>query len=198
MNVQADDHIKHASTVVRTGGIIIFPTDTAFGIGCRIDSKEAVDRLFTLRKRPLSQATPVLVDSAGMAALYYDDPPPVVQALMTRYWPGALTIVAPCNMSRVYSPVRGGGNTIGLRMPKNDTILCIIRAVGVPVLGPSANFHGDRTPYAYSELNESLTRLVDYVVPGVCTLKGASTVVDCSVKPVRIVRQGAVTLSDSA
>lgn len=184
--------IQKAITVLNEGGIIIYPTDTAFGIGCRIDNEEAVDKLFTIRKRPRSQATPVLVSSKDIALSYFENPSQVVRRLMDEYWPGALTIVAPAKKNLFYSPIRGGGENIGLRMPNHETALAIISGVGVPILGPSANFHGDPTPYSFSELNEDLMKLADYVVPGECSVKQASTVVDCSVEPFTIIRQGAV------
>jgi len=159
-----------------------------------MDNREAVDRLFRIRKRPLTQATPLLVSSIDMALAYFDHPSDIVRRLMREHWPGALTIVALCKKNRIYSPLRGGGNTIGLRMPNNETILKIISGVGVPILGPSANVHGDPTPYRFEELNPLLTKLVDYVVPGECSVRQASTVVDCSVDPYKIIRQGAVTL----
>jgi L-threonylcarbamoyladenylate synthase len=189
------NYVREALSVVRTGGIIIFPTDTAFGIGCRMDDPKAVDRLFTVRKRPREQATPVLVDSAEMALAYFDKPSIIVRHLMKTYWPGALTIVAPCNKILIYSPIRGGGNTIGIRMPDHPAILEIIKGTGVPVLGPSANFHGEPTPYRVADLNPELIKLVDYVVPGTCRGSRASTVVDCSVEPYRIIRQGSVIIS---
>jgi L-threonylcarbamoyladenylate synthase len=186
--------MKDAVEIVKRGGIIIFPTDTAFGIGCRIDNRAAVDRLFKIRRRPVGQAMPVLVSSIEMALTYYLDPSDVVRHLMKDYWSGALTIVAPCHKNDIDSPIRGMGETVGLRMPNHPTILKIIEEVGVPVLGPSANFHGDPTPYSTADLNPELVKLVDYVVPGECTVKQASTVVDCSVIPYKILRQGAVTL----
>lgn len=186
--------LTKAVKVVRDGGIIIYPTDTAFGIGCRIDRPDAVDRLFALRRRPRSQATPVLVGSQQMALAYYDSPSVIVRRLMEAYWPGALTIVWKCRLNAFSSPIRGGGQTVGLRMPNHKTALSIINAVGVPILGPSANFHGLPTPYAMEDLDPELMKLVDYVVPGVCTVKQASTVVDCMKEPYEIIRQGAVTI----
>jgi L-threonylcarbamoyladenylate synthase len=123
---------------------------------------------------------------------------------MKEYWPGALTIVAPCKINLIDSPIRGGGENIGLRMPNHPAILNIIKEVGIPILGPSANFHGDPTPYSSEDLDPELINLVDYVVPGEClaerdpalqdTVKQSSTVVDCSVTPYKIIRQGAVQL----
>ncbi len=186
--------MKDAIEIVRNGGIIIFPTDTAFGIGCRIDKPRAVDRLFKMRRRPIVQAMPILVSSIKMSLTYYLDPSDVVRRLMKKYWPGALTIIAPCNMNCIDSPIRAGGETVGLRMPNHLAILRIIEEVGVPVLGPSANFHGKTTPYSSENLDPELVKLVDYVVPGQCTVKQVSTVVDCTVNPYKILRQGAVKL----
>ena len=186
--------MKDAVDIVANGGIIIFPTDTAFGIGCRIDNHPAVDRLFEIRRRSATQAMPVLVGNSEMALTYYLNPSDIVRRLMKDYWPGALTIVAPCKTNVIYSPIRGGGKTIGLRMPNHPAILKIIEEVGVPVLGPSANFHGDPTPYSAADLNPELVKLVDFVAQGECTLRRASTVVDCTVHPYRIIRQGAVKL----
>jgi L-threonylcarbamoyladenylate synthase len=186
--------LQKAIETVRNGGIIIFPTDTAIGIGCRIDNHAAVDRLFKIRKRPVTQAMPVLVSSAKMALSYFLSTSDIVRRLMNEHWPGGLTIIAPCKNNLIYSPIRGGGETVGFRMPDHPVILKIIEEVGVPVLGPSANFHGDPTPYSINDVDSELVKLVDYVVPGECTVKQASTVVDCSVTPYKISRQGAVQL----
>ncbi len=188
------DIITHAINIVKEGGIIIYPTDTAFGIGCRIDDHKAVDRLFKIRQRPPNQPMPVLVASIDMSLAYLDHPSDIVRQLMTQYWPGALTIVAPCKKKVIYSPIRGGSQTVGMRMPNHEIPLRIINGAGVPIVGPSANFHGSPTPYRQEDLDPELVKLVDLVVPGVCTLKEASTVVDCSVSPYKIIRQGVAHL----
>jgi len=189
------NQIQKAVDIVKSGGIVVYPTDTAFGIGCRIDNRAAVDRLFAIRKRPLTQATPVLVSSEDMALTYFINPSDIVRRFMKTYWPGALTIISQCDTNAIYSPIRGNGKTIGLRMPNNKTILEIIKRVGIPILGPSANFHGEATPYSMDDLSPDLVKLVDFVVSGECTVGQASTVVDCSVDPYTIVRQGAVILT---
>ena len=87
--------IDKAIGVLNKGGIVIFPTDTAFGIGCRIDNKKSIERLFRIRKRPKNKPTPVLVDSIEMAQKYLlpitDEE--VRNNLMKKYWPGALSII---------------------------------------------------------------------------------------------------------
>lgn len=190
-----DDKIKEAISILNQGGIVIYPTDTVFGIGCRIDNINTIKRLFAIRRRPETQATPVLVDSVVMSEKYVlDISSDVLKTLIARYWPGALTLVLHCDRVMVPFLVRGGGNTVGVRMPKHDTALALIKGVGVPLLGPSANFHGGKTPFRYEDLDRKLFKLVDFVVPGECQIKQASTVIDCTVKPWKILRQGAVKL----
>jgi L-threonylcarbamoyladenylate synthase len=186
-------NVNKAIGVFRKGGIVIFPTDTAFGIGCRIDNEESIKRLFEIRKRPQSQAAPILVDGVSMAKDYLVEfPKSVIAKLVKPYWPGALTIVLPCKKNKVFPLVRGFGDNIGVRMPNNPIILSIIKEVGVPILGPSANFHKDNTPYAFKDLNPDLVSLVDYVLEGECLMGRASTVIDCSKNPWTILRNGAL------
>lgn len=188
--------IEKAIKVLKNGGIVIFPTDTAFGIGCRMDDERAVKRLFEVRKRPKKQAVSVLVHTIDMAQEYLQPiPQEVFDRLISQYWPGALTIILSCKTEKVPSLVRGGENRLGVRIPNHPIIREIIREVGVPILGPSANFHGKETPYVFSDLDPRLIELVDFVISGETSLvRQPSTVIDCSVSPWKIVRQGAVKL----
>lgn len=189
------DDIAKAIEVIKNGGIVIFPTDTAFGVGCRIDDESAVKRLFEIRKRPETKASPVLVDTVKMAQDYLlPIPKKVMEKLIEPYWPGALTIVLLCKTERVPSLVRGGTDTLGVRIPNHLIARSVTREVGIPILSPSANFHGEKTPYEISELDPAFVKLVDFVLPGECTVKQASTVIDCTKEPWKIVRQGAITI----
>jgi len=187
--------IAKAVKILNGGGIVIFPTDTAFGIGCRIDNLESVKKLFRIRKRPELQPVLVLVNSIEMAQNYLMPLDLRVKKLMEKYWLGALTIVYNCQIAKVPTLVIGGGKTLGIRMPNHSLILELIKEVGVPILGPSANFHGGKTPYKFEDLNPELVKSIDYVIPGQTNNFGTpSTVVDCSVSPWKILRQGTVKL----
>lgn len=210
---------KEAAEILKNGGVGVFPTDTAYGIGCRIDDEKAVGRLFKLRKRSETKAVPVLVSSVDMAKKYWESTPEeVAKELVSKYWPGALTIILRCNKEKVPDLVRGGGDTLGLRMPDNEVLLKIIEEVGVPIVGTSANFAGESTPYKFEDLDQELLELVDFVLrdppikrpvlhasqprlprPGtggqVAGVAGrASTVIDCTVSPWRVLRQGKIIL----
>jgi L-threonylcarbamoyladenylate synthase len=115
-----------------------------------------------------------------------------VQKLMNDFWPGALTIVLNAKTDKIPILVRGGRETVGVRIPNHSIILEIIKNSGIPVLGPSANLHGENTPFELKDLEPKLVSLVDYVVKGECSVKQASTVVDCTKTPWKILRQGAM------
>ncbi len=188
--------VLDAINIVRKGGIIIFPTDTAYGMGCRIDDEVALQKLFSLRKRPLHKPPPVLVNSLDMVKKYVGTIPEDVQErLIDKYWPGGLTIVMSVNSKKIPRLVRGYNDGVGFRVPDHPVPLQIIDALGVPIVGTSANFHGDSTPYGFADLDKDLITLVDYVYQGVCGGKGESTVIDCTKLPWEVLRRGAIDLA---
>lgn len=189
--------LEQAIEVIKQGGIVIFPTDTAFGIGCRVDREDSLEKLFGIRKRPETKAMPVLFDSVERVkdfVLPFDEK---IEGLMQKYWPGALTLVLPCDTSKIPSLVRGGGNTLGVRIPDHEIVLNLIKGANVPITGSSANFSGDATPFTFEGLDKELIKLVDFVVEG--KTKGSelsSTVVDCSSSTWKLIRQGSVVVPD--
>ncbi len=185
---------RQAVSILKKGGVVVFPTDTAFGVGVRIDDAKAIERLFKLRKRPKDKAVLVLVSSLKMAREYVEPFDEDIEKLMKKHWPGGLTIVLKCKKSKVPSLVRAGGDTIGIRIPKNVTTQNLVREIGVPILAPSANFAGDKTPFKYGEIDNEFKKVVDYTMNGRCLLKNQSTIIDVSVKPWRIIREGAVKI----
>lgn len=187
--------IQKAIEILNNGGIVVYPTDTAFGVGCRMDNEKAVERLLKLKKRPEDQALPVLVDSIKMAQRYLLPIPEEVLKLMEKYWPGGLTFVFPCKVELVPEKVRGGGQTLGVRWPDHLVAKNLIHGIGVPLLGPSANFHGKMTPSEFSDLDPKFLKEVDFVLREEKTYRQeSSTVIDCSKKPWKIIRQGAIRI----
>lgn len=188
-----DLKIEQTSEILRNGGVAIFPTDTAFAIGCRVDDEKAVKRLFEIKQRSEQQAVPILVNGIYMARKY-GEISEKVQNVLNQFWPGALTVVVPAIESKISPLVLGMGNTVGLRQPNNEVCLQLISEVGVPLVGTSANFHGFPTPYKTDDIDPELATIVDAVLPGVCSVGLASTIVDTTKNPWQILRQGTVEL----
>ncbi len=194
-----DQNIEKAIRVFKNGGIVIFPTDTAFGIGCRIDNKDSLKKLFKIRRRPENKPMLVLVSSVEMAQDYLlPISQEVKDKLIKLYWPGKLTVILECNPNRVPFPVKDERNTLGVRFPNDTILLELIKKVGVPIVAPSANFSGEKTPFRLEDVNPELLSLADYVLnEKVSSEKNVSTIIDCTVTPWKIIRQGAVKIQNS-
>ena len=187
-----NDDIQKAIEILKNGGVGIFPTDTIFGIGCRIDMPESVKRVFEIKKRDYGKALLALVDSMEMAEMYVNIPNNVRKKLLDTYWPGGLTVLLKCKLEKVPSLVRSDGDSLALRLPDHKIIRNIIKKVRIPILATSANFSGESTPYEINELDNRLISQVDFVLNGECTFRKQSTIIDCTVEPWKVVRQGAV------
>lgn len=187
--------VQEAIKVFKSGGIVIFPTDTAIGIGCRLDATESVRRVFEIKKRDYNKPLLVLVDSIQMAKKYVSIPKDVQEKILDKYWPGGLTIIFKCNTAKVPALARSNGDTLGVRLPDNLKLREIIKAVGIPIVAPSANFSGEKTPFKLDEVGLGFKKLADYVLEEDFGLrKNVSTIVDCTVTPWKILRQGAIKI----
>lgn len=187
---------EKAIKTFKDGGVVIFPTDTAFGIGGLMTESATVKRVYKIRNRPKDKAVPVLFSSVKMVKKYVKPFPDDIETLMKEYWPGGLTIILKCKTSKVPSAVRAGGGTIGVRIPNHKALLSIIRKTG-PIIAPSANFAGEATPFFYSDIKKELISKSDFVLKGRVSIKKQSTIIDCTRKPFKIIREGAVKISYS-
>ncbi len=167
---------REAGEVVRGGGIIVFPTDTVYGIGCDPRNAEAVRRLFAAKRRE-KKPMPVLVDSLQSAERLVELGE-AGRALAEIFWPGALTIVAPLRKS-LPEELTGGRQKVGVRIPKHPVAISIIAASGGALVGTSANISGRRAASSVGELDPELLQSVEIVVDaGEAPAGRASTVVE--------------------
>ncbi len=188
------NNIQQTEKILKEGGIVIFPTDTVYGIGCRLDNENALKKLFTIRNRPEEKAVLAVVDSVQMAEEYVTISEEIKEKLTTRFWPGGLTIVLPCDTEKVPSIARANGSTLAIRQTNHPILLELMKAVGVPLVAPSANFAGEPTPKTFEEVDKELLALVDGAIDAPCGGSKPSTLIDCSQKPWKILREGAVVI----
>lgn len=186
--------VKKAAEVIKNGGVVVFPTDTVYGVGCKYDDKEAVEKIYDLKGTEKSQQFPILVadkSQVGEVAKINKE----AEKLIEKYWPGGLTIIVPLSHPDPAKPENDLKTLkIGLRMPNSDLTKELIRQVGSPIIGTSANFHGNPAPRSFEDLDPEFIKLVDYIVKGECKNKVESTVIDTTVEPPKILRQGVVVV----
>jgi L-threonylcarbamoyladenylate synthase len=196
LNVAAPEPgtIEEAATLIRRGRLVAFPTESFYGLGADAIDEASVSRVFRAKGRPESKPVLVLVDSIAMAEeLVVVGIPARVRELMARYWPGPLTIVleAPA----VPPALTGGTGTLGMRLPAHLAARALVTAAGRPVTAPSANPTGAAPPTTAAEVLSYFRTAVDLVLDGGATPGGpASTVVDCTSWPPRVLRRGPVVL----
>ncbi|HET6947931.1 MAG TPA: L-threonylcarbamoyladenylate synthase [bacterium] len=189
---------RRALEVLRRGGVLVYPTDTVYGVGCRIDQEAAVRRIYALKGRAPTEPLPVLLADPAQLDEYGTAISAAARRLAALYWPGALTIVVR-RSTRMPALVAGGGETIGLRVPGHPLPRALIRELGVPIVGTSANSHGAPPPLTAQQVVFDLGDRVDLVIDGGrASLGRESTVIDATVDPPRVLRQGAIILGDLA
>lgn len=192
--VSVEEAVAEASRVVRSGGLIIYPTDTVYGLGADPLNEAAVAKAFEAKRRE-AKPMPVLVSSieAAKRLAYVSEE---AEALMRRFWPGALTIVLP-SRGVVPSQVTAGLASIGIRMPNHPVALRIIEACGGALIGTSANISGRPAPRTADEALSQIGDYVDLAIDAGPAPHGVpSTVVDLSGSEPRLIREGPLKWSD--
>jgi L-threonylcarbamoyladenylate synthase len=189
--------LRTAADTLRAGGVVALPTETFYGLAVAALDAGSVRRIFDLKGRPDSKPLLVLVDSVAMTEMVAHVTPSA-RDLMMRYWPGALTLVMPARAT-VPSVVTAGTGTLGVRLSSHPVARGLVELLGEPVTAPSANPNGLAPPTTAAGVLDHFPEGVDLILDGGPTRGGEpSTVLDLTVDPPRVVRQGAVVVRDIA
>jgi L-threonylcarbamoyladenylate synthase len=181
-------------SLLRRGGIIAFPTDTAYGLGADPFNETAVNRIFEIKGRPETKPILLVVDSPAMAesvcrpsAVFYD--------VVRRFWPGAVTAIVQA-AATVPENVTAGTKTIGLRWPIAPFATTLVNRYGQPITGTSANRSGRPATVTAEEVREELGDAVDALIDGgVLPARGGSTILDLTVDPPVLLREGPISFA---
>ncbi|HHM24456.1 MAG TPA: threonylcarbamoyl-AMP synthase [Bacteroidetes bacterium] len=181
--------IRRAVEVLERGGIIVYPTDTVYGIGCDIFNKKAIDRIYQIKgkskKQPLSFIVPNLKDISKYA--YVSDP---AYRLMRRILPGPYTVVLPATrmVPKKIAPVNK--RTVGIRIPDNKVCMMLLEAYPNPIISTSANLSGSEILNDPEVIAKELGHLVDLILDAGMLGLEPSTVIDLTGEEPVVLRQG--------
>ena len=186
-----DGAAKLAAEMITAGGVIIYPTDTVYGLGCNAFRAEAIQRVFEIKQRPEKKPALVLVLDRAMLERLVPTIPPIAAELMESFWPGPLTIILGARRG-IHPLLTGGSGKVGVRMPDNEFCRGLMTESGVPVVSTSANISGKESSYAV--MKSQFGGLVDlFIEAGPPVSDVPSTVVDVSDGRVKIVREGIIS-----
>lgn len=182
--------IRDIARVLAGNGVIVYPTDTFYGLGANCVSPNALQRIFEIKKRPGFKGLPVLVSDLEMARGMAAELPPIFHTLASRFWPGPLTLVLK-GASHLPAELVGPGRTIGVRLPAIPWLHALIRETGVALVTTSANISGEGELDSAEEVNRVFKGKVDLIVDGGLTPGGKpSTVIDLTGEMPILIREG--------
>ena len=188
--------LEKAVSTLKKGGLVAFPTDTLYALGAHAFIEEAVSRVYEAKGRPQGMALPLLLGNVEQVDSVAVDVPQAARDLAGEFWPGAVTMVL-YKAPSVSTTITGGRDTVAVRVPSHPLALALIEGAGAPVTGTSANRSGGPDPVSAEVVREHLGESVDVMLDeGPCSLAEASTIVDMTAEPPRIVRAGAVARSE--
>lgn len=183
--------ITKCASIVKNGGVIVFPTDTLYGIGCDPYDEKAVDKIFKIKNRDKINPLPILassvVDIERIVLLSR-----TAKRLAQIYWPGALTIIVPLIDKKISDNLRAGKMSIGVRVPNNICVLSLLKDCKY-LTGTSANKSGEPGCKSFSEVLSSSLRGFDAILDGgEVDERVQSTIVDLTGQHPRVIREGAI------
>lgn len=186
--------VAQAAAILRSGGLLAFPTETVYGLGANGLDAAAVRKIFEAKGRPQDNPLILHVPSPQWLSRCCEDVPPIAYELARRFWPGPLTMVLR-RRDNVPDQVTAGLDTVGMRCPAHPLCRAVIQAADVPVAAPSGNTSGRPSPTTAAHMLEDMDGRIDAILDGgPCSVGVESTIVDLTCTPPRLLRPGGITL----
>jgi len=194
----SERHIKMVTECLLNGGVIIYPTDTVYGLGCSISSSKAIERVVRIKGiRPEKANFSFICSDLSNLSLYSKPIPNTIYKMMKRHLPGPYTFIidANNNVPRIFHSRK---KTVGIRVPDNNIPLDIVRTLGNPIMSTSIHDEDDLIEYTTNPelIHEKYERMVDMVIDGGFGGNIPSTVIDCTTDVPIVIRKGKGSVED--
>lgn len=186
--------IKRALEVLKSGGLVAFPTDTVYGVGTLAFDNAAIESIYTAKDRPIEKAIPILIGEMSDLDKVAVDIPNMARIFASRFWPGPLTCVVPKKQTLPLAV--SATSTVAVRIPDHPDARALLIAAG-PMAVTSANISGQPSPVTAMEVFNQLNGRIPLILDGGTTPGGIpSTLVDCTGEQPIILREGPISLND--
>ena len=184
--------LEEAADILRKGGIIVYPTETFYGLGSDAFNEDAIKKLYQIKGRDLNKPISILIRDQEMLKQVANSIPPVAERLMQELWPGPLTLIFKCR-DQLPSYLTGGTGKVGVRISSQLTAQRLLEILELPITATSANLSGGKSPITAQEILGSSANGIDLILDG-GKLPGqlGSTIVDLTISPPKIVREGEI------
>ncbi len=193
------DNIAEALEMLRQGGVIVYPTETSYGMGCDATNIAAVERVFVMKNRPMTKALSVILPSLKEADKYVNFRP-YSRRLAAYYWPGPLTIVATALAESTMSPHCASKGRHALRVSSHPFAAALAAGLGRPIVATSANLSGQHDIYRAGDVLATYDAMVDgpdaFVNGGDLPVVPPSTIVEVGAEGINVLRQGSIVVRE--
>jgi L-threonylcarbamoyladenylate synthase len=191
LSAGSPNSILSALEVLLSGGLVVFPTDTVYGVGGLAFHQQAIESIYVAKDRPIEKAIPVLIGDNEELVKVADEIPLFAMKLINRFWPGPLTVLVP--KKATLPEAISATSTVGVRVPDHDIARALLRLAG-PMAVTSANISGNESPTTAQQVFAQLGGRIPLIVDGGQTPGGVpSTLVDCTGDEIQILREGPVS-----
>ena len=187
------EELKEPAKVIRNGGIVIFPTETVYGIGTNGFDEKSIKKIYELKRRDSNKPISLLVSNMEMVEMVAKDISDLEYKLMRKFWPGPFTIILK-KKSIVPDVLTSNGDTVGVRMPSGEIAKKLIEYAEVPIAAPSANISGKPSGTDINDIMKDFEGKVDCIIDnGISELGVASTIVKVVDNIPYVLREGIIT-----
>ncbi len=195
MKILNKENINEIVSAVKKGKVLVFPTETSYGLGCDATNQESVDKIFKIKKRSNSKSLLVVVDSIKEAKKYLKWSG-VLEKISQRYWPGSLTVVSDsCLNNNLSVGVAGEDNTLALRVGEDDFLKEICHNLDYPLVATSANIAGEGNIYKFEEIKKVFDKEdVVLVDGGNLQVVPSTTIIKIKDEKLTVLRQGSLKI----
>ena len=182
--------ITSALEILLSGGLVAFPTDTVYGVGCLAFHQQAIESIYVAKDRPIEKAIPVLIGDNEDLIKVAEEIPIFAMRLIDRFWPGPLTVLVP--KKPTLPEAISATSTVGVRVPDHDIARALLRLAG-PMAVTSANISGQASPTTAQQVFAQLGGRIAMIIDGGDTPGGIpSTLVDCTGEEIQVLREGPI------
>jgi L-threonylcarbamoyladenylate synthase len=189
---EAPENLSAAVEALKRGHVIVFPTETLYGLGADALNEAAVEEVFRLKGRDPSNPFPVLVADQEMLHTLVAEIPATAQRLMDRYWPGPLTLVLP-GQKNIPKPLCNPTGGVGVRISSQPIATLLVNRLGRPLTATSANPSGEEPARTIQEAKKYFAGQIEvFVDGGILTSESGSTVVEVMEDSIRVIREGKI------
>lgn len=188
-----EKELKNCVNVLKNGGIVIFPTETVYGIGTNANLMDSVKKIYEVKERPDEKPLSILLSSKKEIEKYAIISNEIERKIIENFMPGPITIILK-RKKDILSHVSSGKDTIGIRIPDNNIILQILSKLQIPIVAPSANISGKPSGIEINQILNDFNNKVDICIDGgKCRISKGSTIVQVVNNEIKIIREGIIT-----